>query len=72
MKLRILLVDDATFIRDLILSDWEMPGLSGEEPLIWVRAEALLSPESANQSAVTVPGSQSGGLIRAAALQPGL
>lgn len=77
MKLRILLVDDATFIRDLIkrtlrkflpaceiveasdgrkaqailnkqtvdliLSDWEMPGLSGEELLIWVRAEEKLA-----------------------------
>lgn len=72
MKIRILLVDDASFIRDLIkrtlrtflpqcevieapdgrraqvilnkqsidliLSDWEMPGLSGEELLKWVRA----------------------------------
>jgi CheY-like chemotaxis protein len=72
MKLKILLVDDASFIRDLIkrtlrtflpqcevteasdgkraqiilnkqnvdliLSDWEMPGLSGEELLVWVRA----------------------------------
>lgn len=77
MKLRILLVDDATFIRDLIkrtlrkflpaceiveasdgrkaqailnkqtvdliLSDWEMPGLSGEELLTWVRAEERLA-----------------------------
>lgn len=73
MKLRILLVDDADFIRDLIkrtlrkflpsceiieaadgkraqamlkkqefdlvLSDWEMPELSGEELLMWVRGE---------------------------------
>ncbi|MES3006654.1 MAG: response regulator [Pseudomonadota bacterium] len=77
MKLRILLVDDATFIRDLIkrtlrkflpaceiveasdgrkaqsilnkqhvdliLSDWEMPGMSGEELLIWVRAEERIA-----------------------------
>ncbi|MDP1932666.1 MAG: response regulator [Gammaproteobacteria bacterium] len=77
MKLRILLIDDATFIRDLIkrtlkkflptseiieapdgrkaqvllgkqnfdliLSDWEMPGLSGEELLIWVRAQEKLA-----------------------------
>lgn len=77
MKLRILLVDDATFIRDLIkrtlrkflpacevveasdgrkaqsilnkhhvdliLSDWEMPGMSGEELLLWVRAEEKLA-----------------------------
>ncbi|ALO47664.1 response regulator [Pseudohongiella spirulinae] len=73
MKIRILLCDDATFIRDLIkrtvrrflpqcevfeasdgrkaqsilnrqpidliLSDWEMPGMSGEELLQWVRGE---------------------------------
>lgn len=73
MKIRILLCDDASFIRDLIkrtlknffpqceiteasdgkkaqaflnkhdvdliMSDWEMPGLSGEELLRWVRAE---------------------------------
>jgi len=73
MKVRILLCDDASFIRDLIkrtlknffpqceiteaadgkkaqallnkqdvdliLSDWEMPGLSGEELLRWVRAQ---------------------------------
>lgn len=72
MKIRILLTDDAVFIRDLIkrtlkkflpqseileasdgkkaqsilnkvsidliLSDWEMPGMSGEELLTWVRA----------------------------------
>ena len=71
MPLKILVVDDATFVRDmvkrtvrqlvpdvelleapdgaramgiikskapdLILSDWEMPGLSGEELLRWVR-----------------------------------
>ena len=77
MKIRILLCDDASFIRDLIkrtlrkflpqseildasdgkkaqailnrqpidliLSDWEMPGLSGEELLQWVRAEPRLS-----------------------------
>jgi DNA-binding response OmpR family regulator len=77
MKLRILLVDDADFIRDLIkrtlrkflpsceiveaadgkraqsmlkkqefdlvLSDWEMPELSGEELLIWVRGEEKLA-----------------------------
>lgn len=77
MKLRILLVDDADFIRDLIkrtlrkflpsceiieaadgkraqsllnkqpvdlvLSDWEMPGLSGEELLRWVRSEEKLT-----------------------------
>jgi CheY-like chemotaxis protein len=77
MKIRILLCDDASFIRDLIkrtlrnffpqceitevsdgkkaqaflsknsvdliLSDWEMPGMSGEELLRWVRAEARLS-----------------------------
>ena len=73
MSIRILVVDDATFIRDmvkkqlrsnipgvqvedavdghravarlksqpvdLILSDWEMPGMSGEELLRWVRGE---------------------------------
>jgi DNA-binding response OmpR family regulator len=77
MKIRILLCDDASFIRDLIkrtlrkflpqseildasdgkkaqailnrqpidliLSDWEMPGLSGEELLQWVRADERLS-----------------------------
>lgn len=77
MKIRILLCDDASFIRDLIkrtlrkflpqseileasdgkkaqailnrqaidliLSDWEMPGLSGEELLQWVRADGRLS-----------------------------
>lgn len=77
MKIRILLCDDASFIRDLIkrtlrkflpqseiaeasdgkkaqallnrqpfdliLSDWEMPGMSGEELLIWVRADERLS-----------------------------
>lgn len=77
MKIRILLCDDASFIRDLIkrtlrkflpqseildasdgkkaqailnrqpidliLSDWEMPGLSGEELLQWVRADARLA-----------------------------
>lgn len=77
MKIRILLIDDASFIRDLIkrtlrkflpqaeiveasdgkkaqsilnrqpidliLSDWEMPGLSGEELLQWVRADERLS-----------------------------
>lgn len=76
MKVRILLCDDAIFIRDLIkrtlknffpqceisevsdgkkaqafliknevdliLSDWEMPGLSGEELLRWVRADKRL------------------------------
>ncbi|MDO8906910.1 MAG: response regulator [Pseudohongiella sp.] len=76
MKIRILLCDDASFIRDLIkrtlrkflpqseileasdgkkaqailnrqaidliLSDWEMPGLSGEELLQWVRADERL------------------------------
>lgn len=73
MGIRVLVVDDASFIRDmvkrqlrehipgievldandgqravamlkkqpfdLILSDWEMPGMSGEELLRWVRAE---------------------------------
>lgn len=73
MKIRILLIDDAAFIRDLIkrtlrrylpdceiieaqdgrraqslllkqpvdliLSDWEMPTMSGEELLLWVRAQ---------------------------------
>ncbi|GAB1258713.1 response regulator [Aurantivibrio plasticivorans] len=73
MAIRILVVDDATFIRDmmkknlrdripgaqildandgnraiavlkanpidLIMSDWEMPGMSGEEFLRWVRSE---------------------------------
>ncbi|MBU2098392.1 MAG: response regulator [Gammaproteobacteria bacterium] len=77
MKIRILLCDDASFIRDLIkrtlrkfllqseildasdgkkaqailnrqpidliLSDWEMPGLSGEELLQWVRADERLA-----------------------------
>lgn len=77
MKIRILLIDDASFIRDLIkrtlrkylpqceiiegadgrkaqsilnrqpidliLSDWEMPGLSGEELLQWVRADEKLA-----------------------------
>ena len=77
MKIRILLCDDASFIRDLIkrtirkylpqcevmeasdgrkaqsilarqavdliLSDWEMPGMSGEELLLWVRAEEKLA-----------------------------
>ena len=77
MKIRILLVDDASFIRDLIkrtlrkylpqceiteaadgrkaqsilgrqpidliLSDWEMPGLSGEELLQWVRVNEKLA-----------------------------
>src|SRR5690606_27773020 len=77
MKIRILLCDDASFIRDLIkrnlrkllpqseildasdgkkaqailnrqpidliISDWEMPGLSGEELLQWVRAEPRLA-----------------------------
>lgn len=77
MKIRILLCDDASFIRDLIkrtlrkflpqseildasdgkraqailirqpidliLSDWEMPGMSGEELLQWVRAEERLA-----------------------------
>lgn len=77
MKIRILLCDDASFIRDLIkrtlrkflpqseiteasdgkkaqailnrqafdliLSDWEMPGMSGEELLQWVRSEERLS-----------------------------
>lgn len=77
MKIRILLIDDASFIRDLIkrtlrkflpqaeiveasdgkkaqsilnrqpvdliLSDWEMPGLSGEELLLWVRADERLN-----------------------------
>lgn len=77
MKIRILLIDDASFIRDLIkrtlrkflpqaeiveasdgrkaqsilnrqpvdlvLSDWEMPGLSGEELLQWVRSDERLS-----------------------------
>ena len=77
MKVRILLIDDASFIRDLIkrtlrkylpqceiveaadgrkaqsilnrqpidlvLSDWEMPGLSGEELLRWVRADEKLA-----------------------------
>ncbi|WP_339858876.1 response regulator [Pseudohongiella acticola] len=77
MKIRILLIDDASFIRDLIkrtlrkylpqgevieaadgrraqsilnrqpidliLSDWEMPGVSGEELLQWVRADEKLA-----------------------------
>jgi CheY-like chemotaxis protein len=77
MKIRILLCDDASFIRDLIkrtlrkflpqseiteasdgkkaqailnrqavdliLSDWEMPGMSGEELLQWVRSDERLS-----------------------------
>ncbi len=77
MKLRILLIDDAAFIRDLIkrtlrkflpnsevmeaqdgkraqsilnkhpvdliLSDWEMPGMSGEELLIWVRSQEKIA-----------------------------
>lgn len=76
MKIRVLLCDDASFIRDLIkrtvrqflpqceiveapdgrkaqsllakqpvdliLSDWEMPGMSGEELLLWVRSEPKL------------------------------
>ena len=77
MKIRILLCDDASFIRDLIkrtvrkflpqcevveasdgrkaqtilnrqpvdliLSDWEMPGMGGDELLQWVRAEEKLA-----------------------------
>lgn len=77
MKIRILLADDASFIRDLIkrtirqflpqseiteasdgrkaqailnrqqvdlvISDWEMPGLTGEELLLWVRGEERLA-----------------------------
>jgi len=77
MNIPILLIDDASFIRDLIkrtlrkylpqceiiegadgrkaqsilnrqpvdliLSDWEMPGLSGEELLQWVRADEKLA-----------------------------
>lgn len=77
MKIKILLCDDASFIRDLIkrtvrrflpqcevfeasdgrkaqailnrqpvdliLSDWEMPGMSGEELLQWVRGEEKLT-----------------------------
>jgi CheY-like chemotaxis protein len=77
MKIRVLLCDDASFIRDLIkrtvrrflpqcevfeasdgrkaqailnrqpvdliLSDWEMPGMSGEELLQWVRSEKKLA-----------------------------
>jgi len=77
MKIRILLCDDASFIRDLIkrtvrkflpqcevveasdgrkaqtilnrqpvdliLSDWEMPGMSGDELLQWVRGEEKLA-----------------------------
>lgn len=77
MKIKILLCDDASFIRDLIkrtvrrflpqcevfeasdgrkaqtilnrqpvdliLSDWEMPGMSGEELLQWVRSDEKLA-----------------------------
>ena len=77
MTARILVVDDASFIRDMvkkhlrtllpgvtlfeavdgqravallkkqtvdiILSDWEMPGMSGEELLTWVRAQPTLA-----------------------------
>lgn len=77
MKIRILLADDASFIRDLIkrtirqflpqseiteasdgrkaqailnrqqvdlvISDWEMPGLTGEELLLWVRGEERIA-----------------------------